>query len=387
MLPISQPLAELPPPSPEALAHSARLCEHIRAEIAAAGGAIGFERYMQLALYAPGLGYYSAGSRKFGASGDFVTAPEISPLFAGCLALQCAEVLGALGGGELLELGAGSGRMAADVLTELARRGVPPERYLILEVSADLRERQRAAIAARAPALLDKVRWLERLPEGFSGVMFGNEVLDALPVSRFRRAAVGFEEFCVAHDGEKFVWRLRPAAAELQAALVALETSLGAPFAEGYCSEICLRLPAFVQSVCDALTRGALLFVDYGYPRAAYYHPDRCMGTMMCHYRQRAHHDPFLYPGLQDITAHVDYTAVAEAGSGAGLELAGYTTQAHFLLALGVAERASDWQSTRQVKLLTLPEEMGERFKAIGFTRALDLALTGFSLRDLSATL
>ena len=387
MLPISQPLAELPKPSAEALAHSARLSERIRAEIAAAGGAIGFERYMQLALYAPGLGYYSAGSRKFGAAGDFVTAPEISPLFADCLALQCAEVLSALGGGELLELGAGSGRMAADVLTELARLDAPPEHYLILEVSADLRERQHATIAARAPALLDRVRWLERLPQEFSGVMFGNEVLDALPVSRFRRAAGGFEEFCVAHQDGKFVWRVRPAAAELHAALVALETSLGEPFAEGYCSEICLRMPAFVQSLCDALTRGALLFVDYGYPRAAYYHPDRRMGTMMCHYRQRAHHDPFLYPGLQDITAHVDFTTVAEAASAAGLQLDGYTTQAHFLLALGLAERAGDWQSARQVKLLTLPEEMGERFKAIGFTQALDLPLAGFSLRDLSAAL
>jgi SAM-dependent MidA family methyltransferase len=387
VLPISQPLAELPPPSPEALAHSAQLSERIRAEIAAAGGVIGFERYMQMALYAPGLGYYSAGSRKFGAAGDFVTAPEISPLFAGCLAVQCAEVLGALGGGELLELGAGSGRMAADVLNELARLGAPPEHYLILEVSADLRERQQAAIAARAPAWLDKVRWLERLPQGFSGVMFGNEVLDALPVSRFRRAASGFEEFCVADEDGKFAWRRRPAAAELQAALAALETSLFEPFAEGYCSEICLQLPAFIRSLSGALTRGALLFVDYGYPRAAYYHPDRHMGTLMCHYRQRAHDDPFLYPGLQDITAHVDFTAVAEAATAAGLPLAGYTTQAHLLLALGVAERATDWQSARQVKLLTLPEEMGERFKAIAFTQALDLPLNGFGLRDLSASL
>ena len=387
VLPISQPLAELPRPSPEALKHSARLREYICAEIAAQGGAIGFERYMELALYAPGLGYYSAGARKFGAAGDFVTAPELSPLFGRCLAVQCAEVLAALGGGDILELGAGSGRMAADVLNELARLGVPPRNYLILEISADLRERQREEIAAHASAWQDKMCWLERLPEKFSGVILGNEVLDALPVRRFRRVAEGFEEFCVADEGGKFVWRLRPAGAELQAVLMALETSLPKPFADSYCSEICLRLPAFINSLADILTHGALLLVDYGYPRAAYYHPDRHMGTLMCHYRQRAHDEPLLYPGLQDITAHVDFTTVAEAGTAAGLTLAGYTTQAHFLLALGLAEYSMDWQSARQAKLLTLPEEMGERFKAIGFTKTLEIPLRGFGLRDLSHSL
>ncbi|MGH8279045.1 MAG: class I SAM-dependent methyltransferase [Gammaproteobacteria bacterium] len=377
---------DLPRPAPEALAHSARLSALMRTEIAAAGGTLGFERYMELALYAPGLGYYSAGSRKFGAAGDFVTAPEISPLFGACLAVQCAEVLAATGGG-ILELGAGSGRMAADILNELARRGALPGEYLILEVSADLRGRQHATIAERAPSLLERVRWLERLPEQFTGVILGNEVLDALPVARFRRAARGFEEVRVAERNGKFIWQRTPAAEPLQAALTALEASLPEPFATDYCSEICPRLPAFIHALADSLARGGLLLVDYGYPRTVYYLPDRHRGTLMCHYRQRAHDDPFLYPGLEDITAHVDFTTVAEAGTEAGLELAGYTPQAQFLLALGIAERAVNLAAAREVKLLTLPEEMGERFQAIGFVRGLARPLRGFSLRDRSHTL
>ena len=382
-----EPPAELPPPSPEARTHSARLKAYIRSAIAAAGGVISFERYMDLALYAPGLGYYSAGARKFGAAGDFVTAPEISPLFARCVAVQCAEVLEALGGGDVVELGAGTGAMAADLLAELATLGTLPEHYWILEVSAELRERQRLALIERAPALLKRVHWLERLPAAFSGIILGNEVLDALPVSRFRRAALGFEEYCVADRDGGLVFQFRPAGADLQSALAAMEADLPQPLAAGYSSEICLRLPALIASLADALTCGALLFTDYGYARAAYYHPERHMGTLMCHYRQRVHDDPFLYPGLQDITAHVDFTAVAQAGTEAGLTLAGYTTQAHFLLALGIAERGVDLNSAREVKLLTLPGEMGERFKAIGLVKGLDLALRGFSLRDLSHSL
>lgn len=387
MLHSNQRIEDLPKPPPEALAHSARLSERIRAEIAAAGGALGFERYMELALYAPGLGYYSAGARKLGAAGDFVTAPEISPLFGQCLAMQCAEVLAALGGGDILELGGGSGRMAVDLLGELARLGSPPKNYLILEVSADLRQRQREQIATRASAWLDRVHWLDRLPETFTGVMLGNEILDALPVSRFRRGSAGFEEFCVTNEGATFTWQRRPAPPGLQSALAALETTLPQPLDEDYSSEICLRLPAFINSLADALARGALLLVDYGYPRAAYYHPDRRTGTLMCHYRQRAHEDPFLYPGLQDITAHVDFTGVTEAGTAAGLTLAGYTTQAHFLLALGIAERAVDIKTAHAVKQLTLPDEMGEQFKAIGFSKDLAQPMRGFSLRDLSHTL
>jgi SAM-dependent MidA family methyltransferase len=367
--------------------HSKRLGTLLRKEIAGAGGSISFERFMELALYAPGLGYYSAGTRKFGAGGDFVTAPELSELFSRCLAAQCAEVLSALGGGDILELGAGTGALAAGILKELAQSQQSPTHYLILEVSAELRERQRRMLAEQAPTLLDKVVWLERLPTAFTGMIIGNEVLDALPVSRFRRAAQGFEEFTVSVEADHFAWRLRSASAELHAALTTLETNLPQPLVEDYRSEICLRLPALLYSLADLLLRGAMLLVDYGYPRAAYYHPDRYMGTLMCHYRQRAHEDPFLYPGLQDITAHVDFTAVAQAATAAGLELAGYTTQAHFLLALGITAHAHDLQAARAIKLLTLPDEMGERFKAIGFTKGFDAPLSGFSLRDLSRSL
>jgi SAM-dependent MidA family methyltransferase len=387
VLPVKQPPSDLPRPSADALAHSERLGARIRDEIAAAGGAIGFDRFMELALYAPGLGYYSAGARKFGAAGDFITAPELSPLFSQCLAKQADEVLRASSGGDILELGAGSGRMATDMLAELARIGRLPERYLILEVSADLRERQRECLQQRAPELLERVQWLDGLPEAFTGVIVANEVLDALPVQRFRREADGWSEQTVTADGDVFNWGARPAAAELNAALARLETSPPVPMAAGYSSELCLQLPGFIGALADSLERGALLCVDYGYPRNAYYHADRSMGTLMCHYRQRAHDDPFLYPGLQDITAHVDFTAVAEAAVDNDLELAGYTTQAHFLLALGIAERSNDMASAREVKLLTLPDEMGERFKVIGFTKRLDEQLTGFELRDLSHTL
>lgn len=388
MQPISQTLADLPVPAPEALEHSRRLASHIREAIHAADGALAFSRYMELALYAPGLGYYSAGARKFGAAGDFITAPELSPLFSRCLARQCAEVLATLKQGSILELGAGSGVMAADILTELKHLGQSPKEYLILEVSADLKERQRDLLAERAPEFLPRVRWLDSLPEGFQGVILGNEVLDALPVERFKKTASGYIRSCVIEQGESFAWAEAPASKELAAALTQLEATLSSPLTAGYTSELCLGLAPLMSGLAATLTRGAMLFVDYGYERAAYYHPDRSMGTLICHYRQRAHADPFLYPGLQDITASVDFTAVAEAATAAGLELAGYTTQAHLLLGLGIAELAgANMKAARQVKLLTLPEEMGERFKAIGFTKGMDLALRGFALRDLSRTL
>ncbi len=388
MPPISPSISDLPVPAPDATAHSRRVAEHVRAAIRSAGGLIPFSRYMELALYAPGLGYYSAGARKFGIAGDFITAPELSPLFSRCLARQCAEVLTALGGGAILELGAGSGVMAADMLLELQALGHLPEEYLILEVSADLRERQRQTLAAKATALASRVRWLDAVPEEFLGIILGNEVLDALPVERILKTHRGYEQYCVEEEGEGFAWASRPVGEQLAATLAAFETTLAKPLATGYVTEICLSAAPLVGTLAAALTRGALLLLDYGYPRAAYYHPERSMGTLMCHYRQRAHADPFLYPGLQDITAHVDFTAVAEAATVSGLELAGYTTQAHFLMALGIAGMAGgDMRAAQQVKLLTLPEEMGERFKAIGFSKGLEAGLSGFALRDLSRTL
>lgn len=386
----------LPPPGAEAQEHSARLQEHIRAAIAAHGGALPFARFMELALYAPGLGYYSAGSRKFGAAGDFVTAPEVSSLFGRCLARTCREVLEQTGGGDILEFGAGSGALAADLLLELDALGSLPGRYRILEVSAELRERQRDTLARCCPGLLNRIEWLDALPQTMGGVVLANEVLDALPVERFRRTADGVEQACVVTAEDGFGWHWRPAPAELAAAVAALEDDLGAPLPAGYTSELCPLLGPWMASLGDVLHGGLALLIDYGYPRREYYHPQRSAGTLMCHYRHRAHDDPLALAGLQDITAHVDFSAAASAAVGSGLELAGFTSQAQFLMGSGLVEilQGSDPNDTRahlelarQAKLLTLPGEMGERFKVMGLARALAQPLAGFSGPDLRGRL
>ncbi len=376
------------------------LLERARAVIAeaidGAGGAIPFDRYMELALYTPGVGYYVNGSQKFGRQGDFVTAPELSPLFGQCLAAQCAEVLEATDG-RILEFGAGSGALAADILARLQALERLPERYQILELSAELAQRQRQTLEARVPALLDRVEWLQRLPEpGWRGLMLGNEVLDAMPVSRFRREAEGWSESWITQDAEgglREIWR--PAAPALAGALQARAARLG-DFAPGYVSEINLRLPGWMRALAGGLEQGAVLLIDYGYPERAYYHPAREMGTLLCHYRQRAHGDFLALPGLQDITAHVDFSAVAEAGVEAGLELAGYTSQAQFLLGCGLDGLLAEQQARAgddllslmsSAKQLILPEAMGERFQVIAFTRGVPPALRGFSTRDLRGLL
>lgn len=388
---------QLPEPGPDALAHSARVAEHLRDEISRAGGFVPFARYMELALYAPGLGYYSAGAHKFGAAGDFITAPEFSPLFARCLARQCAEILRILGGGEVLELGAGSGVLAADLLAELDVLGVLPNRYRILEISADLRLRQEQTLRERVPQYADRVAWLEQLPEqGFTGIILGNEVLDALPVERFVKTEAGIAQLGVSWNGTRFDWQTRAASGEFSARVEALQAELERPFLTGYRSEYCQTLAPLLASLAGVLQRGVMLWLDYGLPRREYYHPERDQGTLRCHYRHRAHNDPFFYPGLQDITAWVDFTALAEAGIAAGLELLGYTTQAHFLLGAGLSEvmdamKTSDTRAqlelAHQAKLLTLPDEMGEHFKAMALGRGLDLVPRGFALRDLSDSL
>jgi len=381
--------AGLPEPDPTSRAHAAAMAAHLRARMAAGSG-LPFDRFMELALYAPGLGYYVAGSHKFGAAGDFVTAPEISPLFGRALARQCAQVL-AETGGDLLEFGAGSGAMAADLLLQLEADGLLPERYLILELSPELQARQRDTLQQRAGHLLSRVDWLTGLPAGFRGVMLGNEVLDAMPVQRFRLAAGGeVEEAFVIPAGDGFAWQWRPAGTPGLAAAV---TRLRGDLPDGYVSEINLRLGPWLAAVARALTRGALLLVDYGYSAAEYYHPERDGGTLICHFRHRAHPDPLVLPGLQDITANVDFSAVARAGSAAGLDLAGYSTQAHFLLGCGLDALLAETDPSdmdaylaqvQGVKQLTLPSDMGERFKAIGFSRGLgDLPLRGFAVRDL----
>lgn len=409
MIPSSDLFNTFPAPDSAAVAHGARLLDRIRAEIAATGGAITFRRFMDLALYAPGLGYYRAGARKFGPGGDFITAPELSPLFSRCLARQCREILDALGGGAILELGAGTGVMAVDLLLELQALSVLPERYLILELSGELRERQRQTLAERAPGLLKRVVWLETLPEpGLRGVILANEVLDALPVERFRVTARGPRRLAVTWTGTGLGWVEGAADPAVAAAVARIEAKLGWRLPEGYTSEYVPYLKDWLRAIAEPLAAGVLLFVDYGYPCREYYHPQRATGTLRCHYRHRVHDDPLLWPGLQDITASVDFTAVADAGRAAGLDLAGYTRQHYFLFGCGLmdllaeevplnssleenAETGKDanpansvhyLERVRQVKLLTLPGEMGDRFQALALARDLAMPLRGFAFRD-----
>jgi len=371
------------------VAHSAELTRLIAAEIGRQGW-IDFARYMELALYAPGLGYYAAGSTKFGGAGDFVTAPEISPLFSRTLAHQIAQLL-QLAGDQVIELGAGSGRMARDLLLGLAELDALPSRYSIVEVSAELRARQRQMLQDLPDTLRRRIRWLDTIPVRITGVVLGNEVLDAVPVHIIAWHDHGTLERGVAWDGRGFFWTERA----LQPGPLA-DRSIALSPSPPYISEVSLAVPALVRTLASALERGALLFIDYGFGRAEYYHPQRSLGTLMCHYRHRAHDDPFFAPGLQDITSHVDFTSVALAGVEAGLKLAGYTTQAHFLANAGITDllartppqNAAEYLPlTAQAQKLLSPAEMGELFKVIAMTRGIEDELVGFRAGDKSRLL
>lgn len=393
----------LPVPGPSALAQSEALAATIRAEIAASGGWLPFDRYMERVLYAPGLGYYSGGARKFGRRGDdgsdFVTAPELSPLFAATLARAVGEALAASGTTQLMEFGAGTGKLAAGLLAALDAAGVSIDSYAIVELSGELRERQRETIDAHAPALAAKVRWLDTLPAQFEGVVVGNEVLDAMPVQLFaRRDAVWHARGVAVTDADTFAFSDRPLnrahdAAWSNSTLAAIEGS------NDYVTETHDAALAFTRTVCAMLVRGVALFIDYGFPRREYYHPQRAQGTLMCHYRHRAHGDPFLYPGLQDITSHLDFTGIAEAGVEAGATLLGYTSQARFLMNAGITDVLSEFDprdverflpAANAVQKLVSESEMGELFKVIAFARGFDAdaaPLAAFSRGDRSHTL
>ncbi len=376
----------LPPPAPVELAQGEALAGLIREEMAACGGSLDFARYMELALYAPGLGYYRGGAQKFGASGDFVTAAEFSVLFARCLARQCQQILNELDKGDVIEVGAGSGVLAVELLRALETLDSLPDRYFILELSAELRQRQRTLIARELPHLVERVHWLASLPEErLRGIIFANELLDAMPVHRFKVSQRGIAQMHVSWESNHFVWCAKPANDIVRQRVEVL--ALPIP----YVSEINLQAEAWVRSMAAHLSQGVLLLIDYGFPRAEYYHPQRNEGTLMCHYRQRAHDDPLILTGLQDITAHVDFTAIAEAGVEGGLSVLGYTGQAAFLLGNGLHElaRASDptalrahMDLARQVNVLTSPAEMGELYKVIALGRNIDIPLQGFSLQD-----
>ncbi len=387
-----------PQPDPDALAHSQQLVALLQQAIGAAGGAIPFEAFMERALYEPGLGYYRAGARRFGAGGDFATAPEFSPLFGRTLARQAAECLAALGGGEIIELGPGTGRLAVTALAELEALGHLPQRWRMLEVSAALRQEQETLIRQELPHLLDRVEWLDALPEDApAAVWIANEVLDALPVRRFVKRDGSIRELGVCAPADQFQWTEMPPAPELETAVAGIEQRLGEPLPEGYTSEVCTRLPAFLEGLSAALDRGVMFWIDYGYPLREYYLPERTRGTLVCHYRHRAHDDPFFHPGLQDITAFVDFTAVADAGLAAGLEVLGYTAQGPFLIGAGLAECAEAAMAgageaehvawANQVHRLTHPGDMGERFKVMALGRGYEAPLSGFALADRRGTL
>lgn len=371
---------------PLAQAHHQALLQCIKEKITA-NGAMRFIDYMQLALYAPGLGYYSAGKNKFGREGDFVTAPEISPLFAQCLANQIEQALSVISSGDILEFGAGSGILAADLLLSLSHKNSLPRHYYIIEVSADLKDRQQQLLKQRVPQLFHKIIWLDQLPSLFNGVILANEVLDAMPVHKFK-IDNGIQEYYVDWQNEKLSWALLPGSDSCRNAV----QKLNIEFEEGYESEINVVLPAWINSLNAILNCGLILLIDYGFPSHEYYHPDRSSGTLMCHYHHHAHMEPLILTGLQDITAHVDFTAIARAAVDAGLEVSGYTTQANFLLGCRLDkiislhhESSLQWQQSMQIKQLILPGEMGELFKVIALTKALALPspLIGFQPYDM----
>jgi SAM-dependent MidA family methyltransferase len=366
----------LPEPEADALAASAMLLERIRAELQANGNWIGFARYVELALHEPGLGYYAGGSAKLGAPGDFATAPEMGTLFARTLAPQVAELLQP--GEAILEFGAGSGALAEALIGELA-----PESYLILETSDELRARQQARLGTRA-------QWIDRMPERFRGVMLANEVADAMPVHALAWRGNSVMERGVSEVGRKLTWAERHASGELLAAARRIEVPVP------YESEIGLVARAWMKLLAARLQRGALLVIDYGFPQREYYHPQRSMGTLMCHYRHRAHGDVFFHPGLQDITAHVDFSALAQAARECGLEMLGYANQARFLINCGITEVLEREDATDVVRYapraaeaqkLLSPAEMGELFKVLVVGRGVSRPLLGFARGDRSHTL
>ena len=394
-MPQNQTHKELPSPSEEAIQYSQQLSKQIRTALAR-HKSMTFAQYMQKALYTPNLGYYTNNLAKFGEQGDFITAPEISPIFSRCLARQAQQVLQQLDEPNIVEFGAGRGVMARDILLELQNMGQTLTRYYIIELSAELQQRQKETLQNALPeTLFQKVVWLNQLPSTpISAVILANEVLDAMPFERLRiephHALRGYVRYN--DKTTKFEWDYQPITdRHLQKFTNRLIQHIGDVSEPGYETEINLHIKPWLESLNAILSQGAVLLIDYGYSREEYYQPARVMGTLRCHYQHRAHSNPFFYPGLQDITAHVDFTAVAESGFESGFKVAGYTTQANFLMGSGLLEMASDpnasvteqIKTAQQLKTLTLPNEMGETFKVIALTKQFDQPLLGFSVRDL----
>ena len=388
--------AGLPEPDSESAAHSRRASEFIADKIREAGGSISFAEFMHHALYAPGLGYYSAGPVKFGAAGDFVTAPEISPVFGRVVARQVAEVLSGLERGDVLEFGAGSGKLAVDVLRTLSQLDELPHRYRILEVSPDLVDRQRKLIESELPDLVDLVEWVRDLPSRFTGVIVANEVLDALPVERFRRSDVAVLQQRVTYENQRFRTVYEDAPPALVDAVDSIEGELGRAFEPGYESEVSLSADAWIGDISKTLEQGLILLFDYGCARREYYASDRSNGWLRCHFRHRAHDDPLILAGIQDITAWVDFTAIAGAAVDEGLEVAGFLPQSLFLAGGGLDEELATFDTlsveqqlalSAQIKTLTLPGEMGENVKCMALRRGTIDAPSAFRIGDRTHTL
>jgi SAM-dependent MidA family methyltransferase len=389
-----QTLAQLPEPSALEIEHSSELIELIVSEIGL-HGVMSFNEYMNRVLYEPGLGYYSAGTTKFGAAGDFITAPELSPLFGRCLAQQCESIFAQGCARQLLEFGAGSGRLCEQILSSLTKL----VRYNIIEVSADLKARQQQYLRGKlSPDVFDTIQWLDALPTNFDGIMFGNEVLDAMPVNVVLKDGE-WQELGVGFDDGRFVWQPYIKPCDIGESKVeesdAINTirkieadMIEAGFAalpEGYCTEINLNYRPWLEALWASCHQAVILMIDYGYEQAQYYHPDRSSGTLTCYYRHRTHPDPFVYPGLQDITAFVDFDAFADAAIEVGFTVCGLTTQRQFLLHNGLLEAAQEVSETgdtqaqievaQQVKTLTLPSEMGERFQVVALQKNLNIEI------------
>ena len=391
---------DLPPTLPEpdihSAAHSERVAAFVRERIGDAGGSISFAEYMQHALYAPGLGYYAAGATKFGEAGDFITAPEVSSVFGRVVARQCAEVLAQVNAGAILEFGAGSGHLAVDILEALAEFDALPSAYRILEVSADLRERQDNRIREHLPDLAHLVTWLDEPPDSFRGVIVANEVLDALPVERFVRRDAGVQQQRVRVGNSGFEIVEVPAPGNLATAVQEIEQELGKALLDGYASEVCLAAPDWIAQLSVSLQEGAVFLFDYGVSRSEYYAEERSDGWLRCHFRHHAHNNPLILPGVQDLTAWVDFTGVATAAVAAGFEVAGFSAQAQFLMGGGLDAEMQAFATlsleeqlelSRQIKTLTLPGDMGEHFKCMALRKGNIAPPTAFSLADRTHTL
>ncbi len=382
---------ELPEPSEQEKKHSQKLCRLIQQRIVDAGGWIDFEQYMQLALYAPGLGYYSAGAQKFGEQGDFITSPEVSPLFAQALANPLASLLKKMPEAKLIEFGAGSGKLAADLLLALQDINQLPNEYLIIEVSTELQQRQRQMLQEKAPELLACVRWLSTLPpEPVNAIVVANEVIDAMPVQRFsiednQVALLGVENI----EGELQL-SYQPAPEALAEKILALSDNFNNT-KHAYYSEINCHINPWIKAISRCIKKGAIYLIDYGYPRCEYYSEDRHMGTFLGYYKHRSVDAPLWYPGLQDLTAFVDFTEVAESALDNGFDVDGFTSQGNFLLNAGLAQLVDNLEIKneiqhlkimQQMKTLSMPGEMGERFKVIGLSKGMDVNIPGFEMRD-----